>query len=427
MTPSRLPVTGPESRPAPRLTDSAAVVVDYADRLVVGTARDVHRSVASRVFTATRRVGSTPVERVHDGVSGAVYGGFSAVARGSSRGLRALARRGVGAPTEATFAGRQVVAAVNGFIGAELDAAAEPAAITMSLRSQGQDVPIDRRDLVAAYGSVTGRLVLFVHGLGESDESWRLRAERLGTTYADRLRTDTDWTPLDVRYNSGLHVSDNGTSLAALVDDLIAAWPVPVTDLAFVGHSMGGLVVRSATAQAMGGRRPWVDLVRRVVCLGTPHLGASLEKVVHLGARALAALPPAAPFGRILDTRSPGIVDLRHGYISREEWHGQDLTARWGGSRIAAAPLPGARYHFVAATVGPTQRHPVSQLIGDWFVRVPSATGRGLRGDPVVDVAEMEYLPSTDHFALLNHPRITSWLVDWFGTDSRDATVATAG
>jgi len=77
----------------------------------------------------------------------------------------------------------------------------------------------------------------------------------------------------------------------------------------------------------------------------------------------------------------------------------------------------------VAATVGPSQRHVASQLLGDWFVRFPSATGRGMRGDPVVDIAETAYLPSTDHFALLNHPSIGDWLVDWFGSDARPAPV----
>ena len=416
MTSASLPVRAHDGRAAPRLTDSAALVVDYADRLLVGTARDVHRSAAAKVFTVTRALGAAPVERIHDGVTGAVYGGVSAVARAGSRGLRALARRGVGAPTEATFAGRQVLSAVNGLVGAELDAVDDPAAITMGLRVGGRDVAADHASLAAAYPEATGRLVLFLHGLSESDESWLRRSDRVGSTYAERLRADTDWTPLTLRYNTGLHVSDNGTQLVALVDRLIDRWPVPVTDLAFVGHSMGGLVVRAATAQAMAGRSPWVDRVRRVVCLGTPHLGASLEKVVHLGARGLSLLPTAAPFGRILDVRSPGIVDLRHGYISRDEWHGQDLTSRWGGSRLAAAPLPSARYHFVAATVGPSQRHVASQLLGDWFVRFPSATGRGLRGDPVVDIAETAYLPSTDHFALLNHPSIGDWLVDWFST-----------
>ena len=424
MTSASLPVTARDGRPAPRLTDSAALALDYADRLIVATARDVHRSAAARAFTATRPIGSAPIERVHDRATGAIYGGISAVARVASRGLRALARCGIGAPTEATFTGRQVMAAVNGLVGAELDAVAEPAAIAMALRVRGRDVAVDPVGIAAAYGTVTGRIVVFVHGLGENDESWRQRAERVGTTYAERLRASTDWTPLDLRYNTGLHVSDNGTRLAALVDELVAGWPVPVTDVAFVGHSMGGLVVRSATAQAMAAGRPWVEQVRRVVCLGTPHLGASLEKVVHLGARGLAMVPTAAPFGRILDVRSPGIVDLRHGYISREEWHGQDLTARWGGSRLAAAPLPHARYHFVAATLGPSRGHPVSELLGDMFVRYPSATGKGRRGDPVIDDAEMQYLPSTDHFALLNHPRIGDWLTVWFGPEAGQPATA---
>ncbi|MGH3425327.1 MAG: hypothetical protein ACRDO8_11390, partial [Nocardioidaceae bacterium] len=101
------------------------------------------------------------------------------------------------------------------------------------------------------------------------------------------------------------------------------------------------------------------------------------------------------------------------GYISREEWEGQDLAATWGLDRRVAASLPHADYHFVAATVGPTRTHAASRLVGDWFVRFPSAAGRGRRGEPVVEHATVDYLRSTDHFALLNDPRVAGWLVRW--------------
>ena len=108
--------------------------------------------------------------------------------------------------------------------------------------------------------------------------------------------------------------------------------------------------------------RPWTDLVTDVVTLGTPHLGAPLERGVALGARALGLLPESAPFGRILEYRSVGILDLR------------------GGLAPDVQNLPNARYHLVAATLAASHRHPVSETLGDLLVRYPSATGRPRRG-----------------------------------------------
>lgn len=406
------------------MTDAAALALDYADRLILGAVRDVHSSVAQRSFSATRIVGGRVPEWIHARVSNAVYAGVSTAIRGSATGLRALARRGIGAPLESSPSGRQVASAVNALVGAELAESGDPGRIQMALRSHAADVPMDPEALVRAYPNATGKVVLLLHGLGENDESWRLRATEQGSTYEERLGTETDWTPLLLRYNTGLHVSDNGAELAGLISRLEASWPVPITSIAFVGHSMGGLLARSTTAQAYAVGEGWVGKVTHVVCLGTPHLGAQLEKVVHLGARTLASMPESAPFGTILDTRSPGIVDLRHGYVTRDEWEGHDLTATWGQRRIAVAPLPHAHYHFVAATLGRAPHQLASHVLGDVLVRFPSASGRGRRGDPVCAPAEVEHLGGTDHFALLNHPQIAAWLVQWL--QSSAAGVVTA-
>lgn len=405
-------LAAPDPPPA-RVTDSAALALDYADRLVLAAVRDVHQSVARRVFSATRVVGGGVPERIHRSVSTASYSGLSTAMRGSATGLRALARRGIGAPLESTPSGRQLSSAVNALIGAELAQTGDPAHIRMALRRDAADVPLEPAALAQAYPAATGKVVLLLHGLGENDESWRLRVAERGGAYADRIADGTDWTPLVLRYNTGLHVSDNGAELANFITGLTERWPVPITSIAFVGHSMGGLLARSTTVQAYATRKEWVDRVTHVVCLGTPHLGAQLEKVVHLGARALAWMPESAPFGTILDTRSPGIVDLRHGYVTRDEWEGHDLTARWGQNRIAVAPLPQARYHFVAATLGRDPHRLTSRVLGDLLVRFSSASGRGRQGEPVCDPAEVEHLGSTGHFALLNHPRIAAWLVEW--------------
>ena len=400
-----------------RTTDVAALALDYGNRLIVGTIRDVHQAVARRVFGATRVVGGRVPESVHDSFVSTVYGAISGALRLSSASIKGLATRGIGRPVEESKMGRGVVAAVNGLIGDELRMVDDPQAIVMSVRKDGSDVPVSPWPIEEAFRGASSHLVIFLHGLCESDESW-------SSTYADRVRADTDATPVFIRYNTGLRVSENGKHLDWLIRQLVDSWPTDVTRITLVGHSMGGLVVRAATNHATAAGQTWHHLVRDVVCLGTPHTGAALEKVAHMGSRVLHFFPESRPFGAILNKRSSGILDLRHGYITREEWEGQDLTRMWGLDRIAAAPLPHAEYHFVVATLGASKRHPFSSVLGDLLVHFSSAAGIGTTG-PVVDGARLEYLPSTHHFALLNHPQVADWLVTWL--NQRPAAALPAG
>ncbi|MCL3818162.1 esterase/lipase family protein [Aeromicrobium wangtongii] len=402
-----------------RTTDVAALALDYGDRLIVGTARDMHRAMAARAFRATRLVGGHVPESLHDAVVTSVYGAISGTLRVSSGTVRALATRGVGRPIESGRRGRLVVATINGLIGDELRMLDDPQAISMAVRSEGADVPVTGWQLAEAFRGATSHPVIFVHGLCENDESWSNGAKVHGTTYAERIADETDGTPVMIRYNTGLHISENGQHLDTLVQQLVKHWPVPVTRITLVGHSMGGLVARAATNHATAAGATWQHLVRDVICLGTPHAGARLEKIAHVGSRLLRFWPESTPIGAILEQRSAGIVDLRHGYITRDEWEGQDLTAQWGLDRIAAAPLPHAEYHFVASTLAASQKHPLSSVLGDLMVHFSSATGVGPAG-PIVDGARFEYLPSVHHFALLNHPQVADWMVSWINAHDRD-------
>lgn len=407
-----------------RTTDVAALALDYGERLIVGTVRDMHKAISKRAFGATRAVGGRVPESVHDAFMTSVYGAISGVLRFSSVSIRSLASRGVGRPVEESRFGRSVVSAVNGLIGDELRMIDDPQAIVMGVRHDGRDIPVSPWPIGETFRGATSHIVLFLHGLCEDDESWNLGEKATGSSYAQRIRRDTDGTPVFVRYNTGLRVSENGKHLDWLIRQLVDSWPADVTRITLVGHSMGGLVARAATNHATASGQTWQHLVRDVICLGTPHTGAALEKVAHMGSRVLHFFPETRPFGAILNSRSSGILDLRHGYITREEWEGQDLTRLWGLDRIAAAPLPHAEYHFVIATLGATKRHPLSAMLGDLLVHFSSAAGLGRTG-PVVDGARLEYLPSTHHFALLNHPRVADWLIQWL--TSRDAEALPAG
>ncbi len=134
-----------------------------------------------------------------------------------------------------------------------------------------------------------------------------------------------------------------------------------------------------------------------MVTLGTPHLGAPLAGGVGSGARALARLPETAPFGRILDQRSVGVLDLVEGLAD-------DVPA-----------LPHARYHLVSATLSRSPRHPVGRFLGDLLVRQPSAYGRSRRHPGLFPGADELHLPKTGHLDLLNHPDVHRALRDWLG------------
>ncbi len=362
--------------------------------------RDVHGAVARRVFGLAGRLTGGAARgpaRAHERISSAVYAGVGGGLRATSRGLRAADRHGLGGRIEDSPQGRLVVSVVNGFIGDRLAEQQSSLAIRLAVRHRGP------RRTAGAGGAGRGvprrhrrRRGLPARALARPRPTGTATPGETGGSYGTRLAAETSWTPVYLRANTGLPVAENGVALASLLDDLVAAWPTEVRRIALVGHSMGGLVMRAACAVATDATRPWTDLVTDVVTLGTPHLGAPLERGVALGAQVLGLLPESAPFGRILEYRSVGILDLR------------------GGLAPDVQHLPHARYHLVAATLASSHRHPVSEAFGDLLVRYPSATGRPRRGREMFPGADVLHVKG-GHFDLLNHPRVYDALRTWLG------------
>ncbi len=333
---------------------------------------DTHKAVADRVDAALPPV-AKPFNAAHMRTAEAVY---SVVEAAHTQAPRALGRLS-GSPTD-TRAGQVLQPVVNGFHGDLLAQEHPELALSMTLRINGRDA------VVADYADATGHVVVYVHGLAEDERAWSLRA---AVPYGERLR-DLDLTAVYVRYNSGLHISDNGQALAALLDDLVAQWPVPVTSISLVGHSMGGLVARSACH--VGGR--WTELVKAVVTLGSPHLGAPLEKAVHVVDWVMRRVPETEPMGRILAHRSVGVKDLRFGSLVEDDWRDQDIDA-FLANRCAEVPfLPHATYYWVAATLTRDPRHPWGRLVGDGMVRYPSAASLPSEGVHLGGVGHMDLL-----------------------------------
>lgn len=403
---------------------------------IVGTAGLVERTQAASFGRVTRALEvltpAGPAARAVQAVNGAIAGVVFASLRGVTRSLRWAGDKAIDAlppqpdgPPPAVGLFDRTEAAINGFWGDQLQARGSGLAIELGLRHRGQPLAPEREALARAFPDATGRLCLFVHGLVCTELDWEPPA-RAGEPpppgFGARLRADLGMTPLYLRYNTGLHVSENGRALAALLERLVHQWPVPVTSLSLVGHSMGGLVVRSAAHQGQAAGAGFVGALRHVVCLGTPHLGAPLEKAVHLAAALLQRVPAAGAQvpAELLGTRSAGVKDLRYGYTLEEEWLGKDPDALLEDHRRDVPLVETATYCFAAACLTKDPAHPLGRLVGDALVRLPSAAGQGEHARHV-PFALGTVVGGVHHLALQHHPEVYAALRGWLDPAAQTA------
>ncbi|TFV56818.1 alpha/beta fold hydrolase [Mycobacterium sp. PS03-16] len=382
--------------------------------------RGLHTGIASRVFSSIGPA-ARPVEVVHDLIAQTVYTAVGTAGQRIPDLVGALAATGVGfdadAPVDESPAAAEMIAALNGIYGDELADRGNALATEMAVRVARRRVEPTPGGLAAAFPDATGRLAVFVHGLCQTESSWQ-RPPRPDVdapdprSYGDRLRDDLGFTPVDVRYNTGRHISTNGHDLDELLADLVSAWPVPVSDIALVGHSMGGLVVRSACHYGRERAHRWTGLVRQVICLGSPHLGADLEKGVNAASWALSRVRETQAIADFLNLRSDGIKDLRFGACLDDDWHDADPDELLR-DRCGEVPfLPNASYHFVATSAAPQA---VGRVLGDHLVKPSSASGQGRHRRLPFESDNGLVLTGLHHFDLLNHPEIYDRLVRWLG------------
>ncbi|MFZ0091764.1 MAG: hypothetical protein WAL63_19830, partial [Solirubrobacteraceae bacterium] len=361
-----------------------------------------------------------PVRLVHDGVAGGAYAGARALTGAVVRagaGAISLSRGDDVRSLSQHPSGAVALAVLNGLWGDTLLRDASSLATTMAVRCHRRDVALDPESLRAAYPDATRRLVVFVHGLCETEDAWRAHSDR-SRPYGDRLASELHYTPVYIRYNSGLHVSDNGRRLALILDALTRCWPVDVAEVSLVGHSMGGLVIRSACHYAATHR--WRERVRHVFMLGAPHRGAPLERAVNAAGHAASLLPETRPFAAPIRIRSAGIKDLRYGYVVDEDWGGHDPDAFRDNTATVVPYLETASHYFVSATLARDPDDPLGRLVGDLLVLHRSAWSQAQRHERLqFPVGQYRHLGGANHFDLLNHPAVYAQIEGWLRADQR--------
>ena len=373
-----------------RSTDVVAIGDLAGEALAAGTdvVEEMHGAIAARPF-GVLGAPAAPIRAIHDGIARAAYASVQTGLRAASRVVAAAAaiRADDRRPLAETRGGTVALAGLNAVYGDRIARRRNRLALDMEIRRRSQ--------------MATPRVAVFIHGLGETERSWG---------YVERLEDELGISSVSLRYNTGLHISENGQRLAWLLDGLVADWPCDVRELLLIGHSMGGLVARSACYYGARDRRRWAQRVRHVVCLGSPHLGTDLEKGVSVLAWALRRMPETRPIGTLVNSRSAGIKDLRFGACLEEDWSGADAD-EFLRDRCCEVPFStGVNYYFVAAAL---TDGPLGALAGDLLVRVSSASGRSRHRPVPFEPANGLELTGLSHFDLVDHPLVFDQLRRW--------------
>jgi len=357
-------------------------------------------------------LGKPPAGRTR-GITGLVYGTVRGVTRLVGGGIDALLGRLDAMVGERPSSPERdaMLAALNGVLGDYLESSGNPLAIPMRLRSAGVPLALSKSALAAAFPQPARHVLVLVHGLCMNDLQWA----RHGHDHGVALARELGCTPLYLHYNTGRRISANGRDFADLMETLSREWPCAIEQLAIVGHSMGGLVARSACHYATLAGHAWVQRLDRMVFLGTPHLGSPMERAGTRADFLIELSPYSAPFARLGKVRSAGIKDLGHADLRDEDWHASAAVR----ARRASVALPaGVRCYAMAASRQERPSPSGAKTRSDGLVPVASALGRSTHAARDLGLPEAQSWVGygMGHFDLLDHPdvyeRIRRWIAD---------------
>ena len=391
MSKTSTPPTGAPNRSAFSDLKGASKLAIDAVTGITNIVEDLHRNIKG----LSPIVGKEPTGNA-GGISGFVYSSVRGVTKLEGKGLEVGIDGALKTLTpllgEQSASPRReaVLSALNGIFGDYLEATSNPLTISMKLRQNGSSLQVNNQP-------ANGKLLVLVHGLCMNDVQWLRDGHDHGADLAKAL----GYTPIYLNYNTGRHIAANGQEFSFILQQLTNEWPHQITELTIIGHSMGGLVTRSACHYAAQANHSWIKHLKKLAFLGSPHHGAPLEKGGSWVDLLLGISPYSAPFAKLGKVRSAGIKDLRKGTIV-------------DGSVIEPVALPKNVQCFAIAATN-SESASIKNLVGDGLVSVNSALGKHKNPDLTLPIPKnhtnIHY--GLNHFDLLSSKAVYADLHRW--------------
>lgn len=304
-----------------------------------------------------------------------------------------------------------LVSALNGWIGDYLSRTDN--GLQQSMAFYRGNRPVAPEDFTVP---PSGKVCVLVHGLGCNESSWDFPTPHKGGDYGKLLERRGGYLPLYLRFNTGQRISENGRLLAGLLERFCAHHGPAVTELLLIGHSLGGLVIRSACHVGSQTDHDWVPRVRHIVYLGSPHAGAPLEKATNIATHFMGRFDTTATrvIGDLLNTRSTGVKDLRFGNLVDQDWLDCDPDELMENRRVPVPWLTTARHHFAVG-----HAFARTETVGDAMVLPESAAGRAHGSQPGAPTeSDVHVMKGLDHLALARHPAVFEHIERWVNEDA---------
>jgi hypothetical protein len=244
-----------------------------------------------------------------------------------------------------------------------------------------------------------------VHGLMNDESIWHSEELHLLQRLGSALEMNAEASILYLRYNTGLHISENGRSLSNLVQNLINKYKTEINELVIIAHSMGGLVSRSSCYYCTNQNQSWTALLKKVFLIGVPNEGSYLARAAYNIDNFFKKLNRSEKewIAKMLDIRSNGIKDLSFAFLVDEDWLKLPEKNAKNIKPTKVLPLPNVDYYLIAAAVSEKSKlKRILSYFGDGLVEESSALSSLFKTFSFESGSvTMKLFPDENHLSLL--------------------------
>lgn len=303
---------------------------------------------------------------------------------------------------------------ISSILGSTMDDKVRFTTIQMNWRLKSEDASTE--ELLQDFRrSGKTEITVYVPGLFTDESLWKNQRIKINermvlsrglSDYIEQWGTYSAY----VRFNHGMHISENGRMLLELFRELQRN--LPNTKINIVSYSIGCLITRSMLYQAKISEQGRIPNLGKIVHIAAPDMGSYLEKLGFWLGFLMEKTPITAVkvIGIIGNFRSDAIKDLSHGIIRKQDW-------------AASSPFfrSGKDYYF-----GELDETDFYQAFA--IFALPNEPHLSWLGDGIVETKSLRYLSSkltyslinperrilevhgANHFTLLNSGKLFKWL-----------------
>ncbi len=276
--------------------------------------------------------------------------------------------------------------------------------IRPAFRLEGRDVTAAEMAEAAASSGLP-RFALCLPGMFTDEGVWSAGSSAQPLT---TLLREAGFFPVCVRFNPGVHLSDNGHALLGLMEDFLSQPAVGSRPVDVLTYSQGGLILRSALLLAKEKHSGLTKRVRRAVLISSPDGGSGWEKIGFWLGLALESMPyrPVQWAGFIGNQRSDAMKDLSHGIIREEDWKKPGHLQRYRDQRYFGELDDVDAYQVYSLISDRDDRW--TAWFGDGIVEKPSLTllsAKVYRAKPAPE-KRVTCILGTSHFSIMQAEKL---------------------